>query len=1442
MRFWTLTALVLAALLSTVERADAKDPAPLKILFLGDRGHHRPADRAAQLIPVMKIRGIDITYTERLDDLNLDTLIQYDGLIIFANWGSYTDAHEKALLDYVASGKGFIPLHCASYCFIKSQKYIDLVGAQFQRHGFERFETHIVDDDHPITKNAWEFFTFDETYVHTKHNEKDRRVLQIRKEKGKDEPWTWIRKHGKGRVFYTAYGHDHRTWGHPGFHSLVERGIRWACGDDSVIDNNPLAHMPKAEDFEYTEAKLPNYLPGRRWGTQGDPISVMQKPISPKESMKHMVVPDGLEVQLFVAEPEIRKPLCMTWDERGRLWIAETFDYPNEIQPEDKGRDSIKICEDTDGDGRADKFTIFADKLSIPTSLCHANGGLLVHQAPLTLFLKDTDGDDIADVREVLFSGWSTGDTHAGPSNMHYGFDNQIYGMVGYSGFRGKIGDEDHSFRTGFYRFRADGSKAEFLRNTNNNSWGVGFSEEGVLFGSTANGNPSVYMPIPNRYYEAVRGWSSRRLENTAIGAKFYPITEKVRQVDHHGNFTAAAGHALYTARAYPKHYWNQTAFVTGPPGHLCATFLIEKKGADFVSRNSWNLFASGDEWTAPIMAEVGPDGSVWMIDWYNYIVQHNPTPRGFRNGKGNAYVTDLRDKTHGRIYRIVPKGTKGYRSIDLSKATGAELVAQLKNDNLFWRRTAQRLLVTRGKKDVRDDLVALARGKSIDAIGNAPGVIHALWTLHGLGLLSGDDAEAVSVAHANLRHASAGARKAALDASPRNAAFIEALVAAGSLTDDDGQVRLSGFLALAESPASARAASAIINALGNDANLNDRWIPDAATSAAARHDTHFLTLVAADTPKTIGSDSVKQLISRVAEHHARGKPTGSGVILASLASASREVADLIITGFEKGWPSDHALAGGEKVSGALVQVLERLSPQHKGKLVSLANRWKVQGLEKFSQEIADGFLEVATDTKRSDKDRAEAARELVAFLSNDEEVLGELIGLIGPSASFELSKGLFDAVSQSASKKLGDVIVEALGGMTPSVKREAQLVLLKQSDWTRSLVEGALEGDVDITLLTLDQKQQLTRHGDKKVAADARKLLAAAGALPNPDRQKVIDELLPLLEKRPGDAKAGFVHFEKACAKCHTHSGKGTKIGPDLTGMAAHPKEELLQHIIDPSRSVEGNYRLYTVITNTGRTLNGMLASETKTSIEIFDAEGKKTVLLREDVARIDGSRMSLMPDGFEKQLGNDGIGDLLAFLTKRGKYLPLPLEKAATIVTTKGMFFNESSRHERMVFRDWTPKTFEGVPFHLVDPQVDKVPNAIMLRSTNGAISSKMPTKAKIPCNSSARAIHMLSGVSGWGATSDRPGSVSLIVRLHYGDGKQEDHELRNGVHFSDYIRRIDVPGSKFAFNLRGKQLRYLVIHPKRDATIREIEFLKGRDNTAPIIMSVTAESAGE
>ena len=793
----------------------------LEVLFLGDNGHHRPIDFVPVLMESMGSKGINFTYTDKITDLNPKTLGKYDALMLFANWDSIAPAQANALLDFVASGKGFLPIHCASYCFRNNAEVVKLIGGQFWRHTMDTIQPVWAKPDHPVLAGLKPFKTWDETYLHEKLQPDNivltERIIQPDQAKDKPgvskEPYTWVRTHGKGRVFYTAYGHDERTWENPDFQKLLENGIRWAVSDEaraSLAALNP-------KKLEYREAKLPNYE--QRPGPQ-----LQQLPLSPEESVKHIQIPVDFTLDVFAHEPDVMHPIAMTWDEKGRLFVLITKDYPNERKASG-GSDYILICEDTNKDGKADKFTRFADGLSIPTGLVFANGGLIVSQAPHMLFLQDTDGDDKADVKKVLFTGFGTFDTHAGPSNLHYGFDNWVYGAVGYSGFKGKFGDKDSlNFGQALYRFRPDGSDMEIMTNTSNNTWGLGFNEAGDLFGSTANNAHGWYMAIPNRYFGKSRVDNGGRSTDTHKDMK--PITPKVRQVDVFGGFTAASGQNFYTARAFPKEYWNKVAFVSEPTGHVLHQNNMVKKGTDYADAADFNLLAGADEWVSPVFAEVGPDGAVWVADWYSFIIQHNPTPRGFENGGGNAYDTDLRDYTHGRLYRIGWKDAPAYTPITLDKNNPAQLVATLKNTNMLWRMHAQRLLVERGNKDVVPQLVALLKDNSVDEIGLNPAAIHALWTLHGLNAMN--DPTVLAAATAALNHPSAAVRKNAIQVLPKNAATAQALLKTDALHDKEPLVVLNTLLAFTETPLTPAVENAVLARVDEYKEAEDRWLPDA--------------------------------------------------------------------------------------------------------------------------------------------------------------------------------------------------------------------------------------------------------------------------------------------------------------------------------------------------------------------------------------------------------------------------------------------------------------------------------------------------------------------------------------------------------------------------------------------------------------------------------------
>jgi len=1435
----------------------------LMILFMGDQGAHQPARRFAQLVPAMETLGIQLRYTDRMEDLNPETLAQFDGLLLYANIDRIEDSQAQAVLDFVAAGKGFIPIHSATYCWRNNPEMVALMGAQFRRHGGQVFSTVIAAADHPIMKGFSGFTSWDETYIHHLHNDQDRTVLEYRVEgeqaRGNSrEPWTWVRTHGQGRVFYTAWGHDHRTWSNPGFHNLVARGIRWACGDDpqkvpSFVDPDrfvlpAMTTLPPDDLFSYVDVgpKIPQYTPGRNWGEQGRPSNMMQLPLSPEESINRFVHPVNMAVRRYADERDFdAKPIAMNWDERGRLWICETVDYPNELG---KNRDRIRICEDTTGDGVADKFTLFAEGLTIPTALVPYRDGVVVQNGTETIYLKDTTGDGVADQKVVLLTGWGMGDTHGGVSNFRYGLDNWIWAMQGYNYSSPKInGQATESFRQGFWRFKLSQTdppvveQLEFIRSSDNNTWGLGISEEGLIFGSTANRNPSMFMPIPNRYYERVRGWAPPILRSIADTHLFNPVTDKVRQVDHFGGYTAAAGHALYTARAFPSQWWNRTAFVCEPTGHLVGTFILNREGANFTSSNPLNLLASDDEWSSPIMAEVGPDGAVWVIDWYNYIIQHNPTPHGFETGKGAAYESDLRDKKHGRIYRIVATENDKdnlHEFGNLADANNQQLVQALGHPSFVWRLNAQRLLVERGATDSIDLLIGLLENPRLDAIGLDVAAIHALHTLAGLGCfqeqpLSEKLSQALQV---GLRHPSAGVRRNALAVIPASQQGAELLMEQASLfADTDIQVRLQAVLTLADIPMNSQAGPLIAKIALQE---TDPIMIDGLTSAAATHDVPFIKHVISQSPQ--GSPAVVQILRRVAEHFARGGPDAAGLqtIIAGLQVDSPELNGIVLEGLIRGLPTDYRMQANADLDQALVQAFQRIDNDGKFRLLQLANQCGTTALAPFEQEML-GLLEQAlANVDAEPEKRMDAAASLINLYRNDAAVSAKIVAQINAQTSPELASGLLNTLRRSENEAVAKQILDALRFLTPQSKTAALSVLLSKPVWTQVLLERAEKREFDLNELTLEQQQSLRSSPDRQLRQLADRVLAMGGGLPDEDREKVIQSLMHITH-RTGNVAAGREVFSKVCAACHVHGQLGQAIGPELTGMAVHPKEELLIHILDPSRSVEGNFRLYNVLTIDGIVVNGMLAGETRTTITIIDSQANEINIPRDDIEELAASRKSVMPEGYEQQLSEEELTDLLEFLTFKDRFLPISLDRYATAISTKPLFTEDENGPDRMIFADWKPKTYNGVPFILTDPKGQTTPNIIMLYGPRGPLPPKMPRSVSLPCNSSAKKIHLLSGVGGWSYPFDQEQTVSMIVRLVYEDGETEDHPLRNGVHFADYISRQDVPESEFAFRLRGQQIRYLTVTPEREEVIKSIDLIKGRrDQTAPLVMGVTVE----
>lgn len=814
---------VLSLLFAGLAAAGAAEPRPIRVLFLGHESKHH--DSGAFCPMVMEALGRDAIYfdyeTSPAEALRPERLRHVDALLLYANHDAIKPAEWTALRDYVENGGGFVPVHSASYCFRNEPGFVKLVGAQFKSHGGGEFSCTIVKPDHPAMAGLKPFHAWDETYVHHLHGD-DRTILMERVDDQGREPWTWVRTQGKGRVFYTASGHDHRVWSQPGFHQLLKNGILWAVGDKARAEHEAFLAAREKPKYE-KRGDIANYE------KRPEPLPY-QFPLEPAASAAHTQVPADFRMELFADESLIGgNPIALTWDERGRCWVAMTRDYPNTIKPDGQGNDEIRILEDTNGDGRADRFTVFADKLNIPTGLLLANGGLYVSMAPHFLFLRDTDGDGRSDERKVLFGGmWGKGDTHAGPSNLRYGIDNGLYGAVGYSAFNGEVGGQRHQFGQGVYRFGRDGESIAFLHQFSNNTWGFGQNAAGDTFGSTANGAPNFFCGIP----ETIGGRREKLVSARRVSEsdRIHAITPNLRQVDVFGGYTAGAGHNFIGGEGLPARF-QDVALVCEPTARLVGVSRLSRDGAGYKARDGFNLVASADEWFGPVHAETGPDGSVWIADWYDFIIQHNPTPSagwgGYdaRNGAGNAHENPNRDNTRGRIWRVVWKDAPAPAITRLDAADTPGLVAALGSGNPFWRITAQRLLV-----EGRGTGAVAALRQSVRDGGPGVKAIHALWALHGLGALDADTLKGA------LLSRDAALRRNAIRAVGADETSRRLLFESTALSDADLLNRLAAFVKIAEFETTP-AIQTVVEQLGlRPENQKDEWLKSALTLLQRRH------------------------------------------------------------------------------------------------------------------------------------------------------------------------------------------------------------------------------------------------------------------------------------------------------------------------------------------------------------------------------------------------------------------------------------------------------------------------------------------------------------------------------------------------------------------------------------------------------------------------------
>jgi putative membrane-bound dehydrogenase-like protein len=963
-------------------------------------------------------------------------------------------------------------------------------------------------------------------------------------------------------------------------------------------------------------------------------------PLSPKEELATFRIIKGFRVELVACEPDVIDPVAMAFDEDGRLYVAEMRGYPNAgVATGEITSGKIRRLEDRDGDGFYETSTIFAEGLRFPASAMPWKGGILVADVPNLFYFQDTDGDGKADRKRVLYTGFDLSNSEQLLNALQWGLDNWVYGNAAGGGgsirspekpdsppvvLRGRSirfqpeepGSLQPTSGGGQYGLACDDWERWFV-NTNNQHLRHVVLPDHYLQRNPALAVSAVTLDIPDHgaackvhRISAFEGWRVERTRRRAAGEGGYdprkfPATELVPG----GYITSGCSPVVYTADLFPLEYRGNT-FMCDPANNLIHRDILVPSGATFVAKRGdadCEFLASTDNWFRPVSLTVGPDGALYVCDFYREVIE---TPLSLPDDIKKK--VNLESRGRGRIWRIVPEGTKRAKKPALSKATSAELVQHLNDANSWWRLTAQRLLVERQDKKAVEPLQQLAK-----AATTPQGRAHALWTLHSLKAL-----DETAVVHA-LKDSEPGVREQALRLSEERLATSPNLVhTVAALVDDPSpRVRFQLAFTLGQSQSS-EAVAALARIARQDAE--DPWTQSAVLSSTYRTAPALLEALTQDKEyaEKLTAGRVQFLTRLAAIAGAPGDDASIGRVLKLLATKK-----------------DGAAAWQAAVLRGLGQGL-----QH-GKR-SLSQLWDAP--PSTLQEAVDGvrpFLNRAATTAADSKAAPMERLAAIGLLSYGPYKIAEpaLSALLTPQTPSELQLAAVRALSQHENAKVAYVLLEPWSSLSPTVRREVIEALFARPARLARLLDAIEKKQVLSVQVEPFRLQQLRKHPDTDLRRRAESLLASQATA---DRQKVLDAYRSALDLK-GDVTRGKAVFKKTCSTCHRLEDVGVEVGPDLlSALRNKSPEQLLIDILDPSREVDPRYINYIATTKAGRSFSGMIAAETASSITLRRAEKAEDTILRSQIDVLEATAKSVMPEGLEMQLGKQEVADVIAYL----------------------------------------------------------------------------------------------------------------------------------------------------------------------------------------------------
>ncbi|HSU53486.1 MAG TPA: PVC-type heme-binding CxxCH protein [Candidatus Dormibacteraeota bacterium] len=951
-------------------------------------------------------------------------------------------------------------------------------------------------------------------------------------------------------------------------------------------------------------------------------------PLTPEESLKYLKTEPGLKVELVAAEPVVVDPVAVAWDEKGRMFVVEDRGYPTGPGKGKPPMGQVVLLEDTKGDGKYDKRTVFADGLTFPNGVMPWNGGVYVTCAPYVYYFKDTNDDGVADIKQVVFKGFQDlSTTQLRVSHPTLNIDNWVYLTSGLTA--AKVTSPAHPDRPLVFLNRVDGRfrpGTEALEPTSGTAqFGQTFDRFGRKFiCSNRNHIQQVVMPLEYLRRNPNLSFSSQveDIPDHEAACRVYPLSANITTAAAHTGFiTSACGVTIYNGDALPESY-RGNSFTCEPAGNLVHHDVLVTNGVAYVAKRAYptnEFLASPDNWFRAVNLANGPDGALYVCDMYRKTIEHpDYLPEAVRKG------TDFESgKGMGRIYRVVaerrPKDSeaKATRKIDLGKMGVKELVGQFENPNIWWRMTAQRLLLERQDKNAVPLLSSACKsGKTPEAR------VHALRTLEGLNAL--DDAEI----QAALEDKDAGVREhGLLLAEPRLSGAPELAAGVMRLADDpDARVRFQCALTLGDWDD-----DKIVRYLAKIAvrGMEDKWTRAATLSAISKREEPFLrellAEVAKDSPSGSGMQAMMAELGHIlAAAEAEAKlPDVLERILNVKNGAARAWQMAAVSGFGDGL---RARQDGIDKQWSLMKVCEGEGSHLRG---------AVEGLFERSAQIAG-----------DDKATLNSRLPAIGLLGQANNALAgaTLEKLLGPQQPSEIQTASIRALSELPDANPAPALLtrERWNAYTPAVRDVALSVLMGSTNSMHALLEAVQKGDVPAYTVNGDRRGLMMRHKDESIKEQATALFK--NVTPG-DRMKVYEQSKAVLELQ-GASKNGHAVFQKNCTACHVFAGEGHTVGPDLTGIRNQPKDVLLLHIVVPEYEIMPIYTCYNVETKDGQNYTGLLAGETPNSITLRMAQALDQNIPRANIASMNTSRLSLMPQELEKAMTTQELADLLAFL----------------------------------------------------------------------------------------------------------------------------------------------------------------------------------------------------